>query len=113
MGQILLQYDGLQVVLKQGRVLLTADKGCPGTEGLTESVTMTSHVILHKVRVYTAAGAEDAVTHPVPALLYLRDDEDPRVHDGPLSPALGSGRDRVELIDRDHTERDIQRELHP
>ena len=109
MGQILLQYDGLQVVLEQGRVLLTADKGCPGTEGLTESVTMSALVVLHKVRVHTAAGAEDAVTHPVPALLDLRDHEDPRVHDGSLAPALGSGGDRLGLIDRDDKERDNQR----
>ena len=113
MGQILLQYDGLQIVLKQGRVLLTTDKGCPGTEGLTESVTMTSHVILHKVRVYTAAGAEDAVTHPVPALLDLRDHEDARVHDGSLAPALGTGGDRLELRDREDNKRDNQGELDP
>ena len=93
MGQILLQYDGFQVVLEEGGVLLTADEGCPGTEGLTESVTMSAHVVLHKVRVNTAAGAEDAVAHPVPALLDLRDHEHPRVHDGSLAPALGSGRD--------------------
>ena len=74
---------------------------------------MTAHVVLHKVRVYTAAGAEDAVTHPVPALLDLGDHEDARVHDGSLAPALGSGGDRLGLIERDDTERDNQRELDP
>ena len=113
MGQVLLQYDGLQVVLKESRVLFAAHKGCPGTEGLTESVTMSAHVVLHKVRVNTAAGAEDAVAHPVPALLDLGDDEDARVHDGSLAPTLGSGGDRLELVDRDDTEREKQRELHP
>ena len=106
MGEVLFQYDGLQVALKESRVLFTADKGCPGTEGLTESVTMSAQVILHKIRVYTAAGPEDAVTHPVPALLNLRDHEHPRVHDGPLAPALRPGADGLELIDCDERERD-------
>ena len=93
MRQIQIQYVGLQVVLEESRVLLTADKRGPGTEGLTESVTMSAHVISHKVRVYTATGPEDAVTHPVPALLDLGDHEHARVHDGSLAPALGSGAD--------------------
>ena len=106
MGEVLLQYDGLQVLplLKQCRVLLTADKTGPGTEGITEPVTVTPEVVLDKVRVDTAAGAEDAVAHPVPTLLDLSYHEHSGVHYGPLPPTLRSGGDRTELSESDSTE---------
>ena len=93
MGQVLLQYDGLQLLLglEESGVLLAAHEAGPGAEGVTEAVAVTAEVVLDKVRVDTAAGAEDAVPHPVPALLDLSYHEDPGVHDRSLTPALGSG----------------------
>ena len=99
MREVLLQYDGLEVLLwlKQSGILLAADEACSRTEGVTEAVTMTSEVVLDKVRVNIAAGAEDAVSHPVPALLDLSYHKHSRVHDGPLTPALGPAGHRVKL----------------
>ena len=99
MREVLLQYDRLQLLLglEQGGVLLTAHEAGPGTEGVTQTVTVTPEVVLDKVRVNIAAGAEDAVSHPVPALLDLSYHKHSRVHDGPLTPALGPAGHRVEL----------------
>ena len=93
MIDVVLQDDGLKfitfVIFKQVWVLFTANKARLRIEGLTELVAVTSEVIRHKVCVHIAAHAEDAVSHPVAALLDLGDDKHPRVHDGALPPALG------------------------
>lgn len=94
MIDVVLQDDSLQLITfvigKQVGVLFTTDKARLWIEGLAELVAVTSKVIWHKVRVHIAAHAEDAVAHPVAALLDLGDDKHPRVHDGALPPALGS-----------------------
>ena len=94
MIDVVLQDDSLQlitfVILKQVGVLFTTHKVGLGVEGLAELVAVTSEVIRHKICVDIAAHTEDAVAHPVAALLDLGDDKHTRVHDGALPPALGS-----------------------
>ena len=69
-------------------ILSTTDKVGLWVEGLTELIAVASEVVRDKVCVDIAAEPEDAVAHPVAALLDLGDDKHPRVHDGALPPAL-------------------------
>ena len=73
MVDVVLEDHCLQVVvglvLEECGVLLAAHEARLGVEGLAEPVAVAAEVVRDKVRVDAAAEAEDAVAHPVAALL--------------------------------------------